>query len=1064
MSYWSLRLFYVFCILVGALCLVPTAAGQDASTATLEGTVTDTTGTPLAGANVRIGGTQLGASADADGMYRITGIEPGERTVVASFLGYETVRRTVTLDAGETRTLNLTLGASTVGLDEMVVTALGIDREERSLGYAVSDVSGSDLAETREVNVMNSLAGKVAGLNIVGGSAGLASTPRVTIRGESSLAGTNRPLIVVDGVPIDNTPNTQFADAQFTQVDYGDGLDQINPQNIAEMSVLKGPSAAALYGARAANGVILIETKDGEGTDGIGVTFNTNVTTSRILKLPDYQNEYSAGAGGEYKFVNGDGTGGGRDGQGYNWGLPLDEGIERTQFGSPRDENGNLIPMPMESNPNNVRNFFEMGTNVTTDVAVRGGNEDGSFRASLSRMDRTGVVPNTELRRNNVTVSASYNVTDALTVDANANYAKTTSDNLPTSGYGSESIMYSFTWWGRHLQTDWLKDYWMEGQEGTQQRNFDMNWTNNIYFQVNENTNSLDKDRLFGNVTARYAFSDNLNLRARTGLDYRNQSTKMRKAFSTITATNGWLQENEQKFLEWNSNLLLRYTLELGDSFTIRPSIGSNFMRQSRRNIGLTAPALSVPDVYNIGNSRTNVQAQERDAAKEILSVYGTGTINYEDLLFLDLTARNDWSSTLPTDNNSYFYPSASLSLIASDLFEVPESVPLSFAKLRLSWAQVGNDTEPYRLRNTYNYGDAWGGTQTVISPADVANPDLKPEIVTSYEAGTDLRFFDSRVQLDVTYYRSSARNQILRVPLTSSTGFDSRLVNAGEIRNTGVEAGVQLTPIANYAGLSWDVSFNWSRNRSTVVELAEGITTYQLASPYGGSVEARVGGRMGDMYGRVFERVEDPDSPHTGEIIYEDGLPQLTNEVQKIGNYHHDWQGGVGTTLSYQNVRLSATVDVRQGGRIYSYTRATGLEGGTLEGSTCCRGETVVGDGVVRNEDGTYSENTEEAQYTEWLRNYYARSNIEANSFDASYVKLRELRLSYSFTPSWLEQTGLQNASVSLVGRNLFLWTDVPHIDPETTFKNGESRTPGFEVQQLPSTRSIGMDLQLNF
>jgi hypothetical protein len=330
---------------------------------------------------------------------------------------------------------------------------------------------------------------------------------------------------------------------------------------------------------------------------------------------------------------------------------------------------------------------------------------------------------------------------------------------------------------------------------------------------------------------------------------------------------------------------------------------------------------------------------------------------------------------------------------------------------------------------------------------------------------GTNVRLFSDRVELDATYYNSSTENQILRVPLARSTGFNTRLVNAGEVRNEGVEARLQLTAIEDLNGFGLDFSVNWYRNRSTIEELAEGIDVFELGEgPFGGSVQAREGGRLGDIYGRVFERVEDESSPHHGEIIYEDGLPQLTDDVQKVGNYNHDWQGGFGTTLSYQNLQLDVLVDVRKGGRIYSNTHATGIEGGTLEGTTCCRNENVVGDGAVQNDDGSFSENETAAPYVTWLRTYYDRPNVESNSFDATYAKLREVTLRYNFTPSWLTESGIQNVGVSVVGRNLFLWTDVPHIDPETTMASGQQQTPGFEVQQLPSTRSFGMNLRLDF
>lgn len=1025
----------------------------------MEGVVTDETGATLPGANVRVAGTGRGVSTDMEGRYELTGIEPGDATVVASFVGYQSSRESLQLESGERRTLDFMLTPGAVDLEEMVVTALGIDRERRSLGYSVERVSGEDLAESGEVNVMDGLSGRVAGLSVIGGSAGLASSPRVIIRGEASLTGQNRPLIVVDGVPLDNTPNTQFSDAQTTQVDFGDGLDQINPDDIREMSILKGPSAAALYGSRAANGVILIETKDGTGAEGLGVSVSTSVVGSRPLRLPDYQNEYSYGNGGEFFYV--DGT----NAPGWNWGVRMDEGVERPQFGGPRDANGNLMATPVLSSPGKVSDFFETGSNVTTNISVRGANERGSFRASASRSDRTGIVPNTDLDRTNLSLSSRYSLSDRLQVAANATFSKTTSDNLPASGYGSESIMYYFTWGARQVDLDLLKDYWAEGQEGVQQSHYDLNWTNNPFFQVNENTSSLNRDRFYGGLSATYQIVENLDLQGRAGLDYNNQSTKQRKAFSSITAPEGWLQENERNFLEWNADLLLNYSYSLGHDLTIEPSVGTSFRRQTQRSLQLTAEALSLPGIYNIDNARSDVQAQEFDQAQEVLGVYASGRLNYRDMAFLDVTGRNDWSSTLPVANNSFFYPSVSLSLVASDLLSVPTSSPLSFAKLRLSWAQVGNDTEPFRLRNTFSFGQAWGNTQIVASTADLNNPELRPEITSSYEAGVDLGFFQNRARLDATYYRSTSRDQILRIPLAQSTGFNSRLINAGEIRNAGVEISTGVTPIQDFGGFRWDVNVNWTRNRSTVVELADGVENFVLGQgPFGGSAEARVGGRMGDFYGRVFQRVEDPSSPHFGEIIYENGLPQLTDDIRRVGNYNHDWQGGLGTRVSFRNLELSGLLDVRQGGRIYSNTHATGIEGGTLEGTTCCRNENVVGEGVVQNGDGSFSENTVEAPYVTWLRTYYARSNVETNSFDASYLKLRELTLRYTYTPTWLREVGVQRARLSLTGRNLFLWTNVPHIDPETTITNGEQRLPGFEVQQLPSTRSFGFTLQMDF
>lgn len=1067
MSIRTTALRHCFLVLVGAsvawLCTpLPAQAqaqqGHQAPGEGVRGQVTDAqNGQPLPGASVLIKGTSRGTATDRDGRYALDRVPAESDSLVFTFIGYE--RQAVAI-AGRAR-IDVALESTSQALDEVVITALNVERDKRALGYSIEKVDGTALAETKESHVVNALAGKVAGVNVTGGSSGIASTPRITIRGQSSLSGNDTPLFVVDGMPLDNSTNTTRAGAQSTQADFGDALSQISPDDVEQISILKGPSAAALYGSRAAGGAVLITTKSGRGTEGLGVSLSSSAMAETVLKLPDYQNEYGAGAGGQYKFVNGDGTGGGIDGQAYNWGPPLD-GREITQIGSPRDEDGNLVPIPFESRGTPVREFFDTGISIKNNVAVHGGNDQGHFRASYTRSDRTGVVPNTELAQNNVSLAAGYDLSEKLRVTTNATYVTTQSDNVPTSGYGSESIMYSFLWFGRHLDLRWLEDYWMEGAEGRQQRNFDMNWTNNVYFQVHENTNSLDKNRLYGNLTASYDFTDRLTLRARTLVDYNSERTEMRKAFSSVTAVNGSYGAYGDYFREWNADALLTYTVPVNEDWSSEVSVGANHMSRYQEWQTMEAEELSVPGVYNIGNTRSNVSSTEYEQQKVVNSAYGTAQVGFQEMIFLNVTARNDWSSTLPVDNNSYFYPSVSLSAVLTDLFDISTGDGLSFAKVRASWAQAGNDTDPHRLSNTYNYGNPWGSTQTVTVPAEIANSDLKPEIKTSYELGANVQFFQRRLGVDVTHYRSSTENQILRVPLANSTGYTGRFINAGQIDTHGWEVSLNATPLQDLGGVSWDARLNWTRNRSKVVELSDGINSYVIANPYGGTVEARVGGRMGAMYGRVFERVDDPSSPYAGEIIYEGGLPQLTDKVQRVGNYNHDWTAGLSNMLSFRSFRLNFLFDIRQGGRIYSYTHATGIEGGTLEETTESRGEDVTGDGVVRNADGSFSPNEERTPYVNWLRAYYARDNIESNSFEASYVKLREARLGFVVPSRWTLSWGMQKAEIALIGRNLLLFSDVPHIDPETTTTAGGQRIPGFEVVQLPSRRSFGLSVDV--
>ncbi|MEX2403008.1 MAG: SusC/RagA family TonB-linked outer membrane protein [Balneolales bacterium] len=1034
----------IFTSIVFAL-FTPSANAQSV----VSGVVSAEDGETLPGVNIMVQGTNTGTSTSIDGSYEIE-VPDDNSTLVFSYIGF--VTREVAVEGREE--INIQLTAEAAQLDELVVTSFGIERERRSLGYSIQDIDGEDFSEARESNVLNSLSGRVAGVNIINSGSGLAGSPNIVIRGETSLSGNNKPLFVVDGVPIDNSSTTAVANAQTSQADFGDALSQINPDDVEEISILKGPNAAALYGSRAANGVVLITTKSGEGTSGLGVSYNSNVTFESILKLPDYQDEYGAGSGGEYWFVNGDGTDGGIDGQGYNWGPPLD-GRLIPQFGSPRDSDGNLEPIPFEPRPGNVRDFFNTGNSVSHNLSIYGGNEEGHFRLSVSDMSQAGIVPNSDLQRTNLSLNAGYNLSDRFTVDGVINYAKTGSDNIPNSGYGSESLMYTFIWWGRHLEADWLRDYWQEGMEGVQQNNYDNNWTNNIYFQAYENTNSMDKDRLFGNISTNLDITDNLSLMTRAGMDYNDQVTHMRKAFSSVTAPYGNYREDDSRFHEYNFDFLLSYNNQLSEDWGLSASAGSNYMYQDRRYLMTEAPELSIPGIYNFGNSRVNLSTEHFTEEKSIASVYGLTELSFRDIVFLDLTARNDWSSTLPSGENSYFYPSVSTSIILTDLLDIPSTSPLSFAKLRAGWAQVGNDTDPYRLSNTYSYLQAWGSTQSVSDASTIANAELKPEITSSYETGADIRFFEGRLGFDATYYFGSTRNQILSVPLPVSSGYQGRYLNAGEIQNQGWEVVLSGTPVQVTNGLIWDVTFNWDRNRSKVIELADGIDSYLIGNPYGGSVEARIDGRMGDMYGLVFQR--DPD----GNIIHQNGLPLMTEDVERIGNYNNDWHAGISNRFRYKQFSFDFLFDYRHGGRLYSYTHATGIEGGTTVETAVREGETV-GEGVMIANDGSYVKNDVAVEYVTYTRNYYDRNNIESNSFDASYLKLREVKLGYTLPARLAEQLHISSATFSLVGRNLMLWSEVPHVDPETAYMSGSQHVPGFEVHQLPSTKSFGFNINL--
>ena len=1032
---------------------------------TISGKVTDTENAPIPGVNVLVKGTTQGTITDIEGNYRLSVPESTE-TLVFSFVGYET--REVDINGRSVINLSLAEGARELG--EVVVTALGVERETKALGYAVQEVQGESITQARETNLVNSLAGRVAGVNVTGSSTTVGGSSRITIRGESSLdINKNQPLFIVDGVPINNNVVGSSGSGNL-EADYGNGAAEVNPDDIESISILKGPNAAALYGSRAANGVIIITTKSGKGVKGIGVSVNSTTSFETPLRLPDWQDVYGQGNRGQFAFVDGSGAGI-ADGVDESWG-PRMEGQPIPQFDSPRNVAGfrggdidaapdgsTITPTPWQSYPDNVSDFFETGVTLTNNVAVSGGNENGSFRLSYTNLDQSGMLPNTDLGRNTLLFSSDYQLTDKLKANAMVNYIRSRSDNRPSISYGTESIMYLWVWYGRQINTGNLRDYWQPGLEGRQQFNYNYNYHDNPYFTMYENTNGQAKDRVLGNISLTYDFTDELSLMVRSGTDFYRELRDRKRAFSTQRFPFGMYREDNIFFEERNTDFLLSYNKVFDEKWDISASFGGNRMDQIYEYNELVAPQLSIPEIYNFGNSRVDLQAEEFVNRKRINSLYGLARVGYQNVLFLDLTARNDWSSTLPADNNSYFYPSVSASAIISDMVELPSFI--AFAKLRAGWAQVGNDTDPYRLTNVYNYLPAFGNSQRVTESSIIRNPELKPEIVSSYEVGTDLRFFNGRIGLDFTYYNMSSRNQILQIDVDRTSGYSSTVINAGEIKNQGVELMLTGTPVELSNGFTWDINFNWTRNRSQVVELAEGIPSYRIAGNRGAEILAVPGERMGDIYGSVFQR-------HNGDIIYnESGFPLRTSELEKVGNYNPDWMAGVYNTFSFKGFNLGVLFDIRQGGVIVSQTTWIGRNAGQLQGTVLGRENGLVGDGVIvtgRDEAGNITSvrpNDVVVPARDWNYQYFRReNNIEAATWDASFTKLREIQFGYTFPNQLFDKLPFRDVNLSVVGRNVALWTQNPHIDPENMSMRGGTLVPGVENMAYPTPRSIGFNL----
>ncbi|OYY99494.1 MAG: SusC/RagA family protein [Sphingobacteriia bacterium 28-36-52] len=1066
----------------------------------IKGRVVDaTTGNAVMGATISSVKTKVNSVTDAMGNFSLVA-NIGDQIMISS-VGF--ANKYVIVSEGF---MQIQLASSTEELDEVVVTALGIKREKKKLGYASQELKGESLTVARETNVVSQLAGKIAGVTVVGGNSGIGGSARVTIRGERSVdLNKNQPLYVIDGVPISNSIVGASGRGNM-EVDFGNGAGFINPDDVESINVLKGPAASALYGSRAANGVIVIKTKSGKSSKGIGVEVNSNLTFENALKLPDFQNVYGQGNGngGAFAFVNGGGAGL-TDGTDEGWG-PAFKGQLYPQYNSPRTLNGQPIPFlggdlnaPAGSvitptawlpDVDGVANFFETGRTITNNVAIVGSNKDGDFRLSYTNLDQTGIVPNTDLKRNTVSFSGGYNLTDKFTARAFVSYIKSNSGNRPSISYGTESIMYLFTsWFPRSVKLSDMKRLWQPGLEGIKQFGWNYNYHDNPYLTVYENTNGQQVDRILGNITLKYDLASWLSLQLRAATDYASEVRAYKRGFSTQRFPFGQYREARVITEERNTDFLLSANKKINSDFTVSGSLGGNQTRQKSDFNEVNAGQLNIPGIYKLTNNRVPVDVAQTVTEKRVNSLYGAAQVSYKNYLFLELTGRNDWSSalTLPaelkalgSEKNSFFYSSAALSAVVSDMVKLPSII--SFAKVRGSVAQVGNDTDPFTFTQAYNPSTAFGTAQIYGETDRLANLSLKPEISTAFEIGTEIKFLNNRVGLDLTFYQSNTKNQIINIPLSQTSGYSTRSINAGLIKNYGFEAMLNLVPVVGKKnGLRWTVDLNFSTNRSKVVELSDGLSNLVMASR-SVSIEARVGERMGDMYGIGFARVQntnpngayyDGTGKFVGQMVFSNGRPVRTTERIKLGNYNPDWLAGINNTFTYKNFKLGFLFDIRMGGEVYSHTQTVGREGGiiveTLEGRADGYDLTKPGNGVIGNGvmvvNGQFVPNDVKRTAREWHTAYTGgRAIAEGVMYDASFVKLRELQIGFNFPTQVLKNTPFKAATLSFVGRNLALWSNVPHVDPEVMSYTGGTALPGIEYMSIPSSRSYGVNLSLKF
>ncbi|ADY50659.1 TonB-dependent receptor plug [Pseudopedobacter saltans DSM 12145] len=1025
----------------------------------IKGKVVDKNNEPLPGVGVKIKNTNVMEVTNVNGEYSIRVTDP-KSILVFSFIGFQSKEVIV----GQQTSINITLNEDVKALSEVVVTALGIQREEKSLGYAVTQVKGEDLMDAVSNNWTDALSGKVAGLNMIKSGGGPAGSNKIILRGESSLSGDNSALIVVDGVVVSSKisePNGSYLGSE-NPIDHGNGISDLNPEDIESVTVLKGPGAAALYGSRGSNGAIIITTKSGKPSQkGLGISFNSNSTFGTINRWPDFQYEYGQGAVGSDQYYSWGKTDDGANTKntGAAWGPKFD-GQEYFQW------DPNLLGAGLERTPwvpykNNRKDFFEVSQTYTNSLSVSGGNAKTTARLNFTNLKNEWIVPNTGYNRNTIALNVTQKVNDKLDISTKISYNNKYSDNLPSTGYNNQTVMYNIIALVPNADINWYKRWWIPGQEGLKQIRMFSNGLDNIYLSVNEMLNGSNRDQLIGTISANYEFTKNLNLMVRASMDWSGESRSQKKPKDSARFPEGMFRTQDINMKETNADFLLRYKHKISEDFEANYSFGGSSMLNSYKMISLSADRLRYPGIYTFANRQDRVVASSRTQEYAVNSFYGMAQFAYKNFLYLDITGRNDWASTLATkystENTPFFYPSVNLSGIISDIATLPSSI--SFWKLRASWANVGGGgVTPYQTG--YNYVAKEEYSAGMANPTFIANPNLKNELSASIEFGTDIRFFKGRLGLDATYYKSNINNQILRVPVDRATGYSYTMMNSGLVQNKGVEIQLNGTPMKPKKGITWDVSANFAANRNTIVSLADSVTTYLMQSGPRGTMEARVGGRMGDLYGLGYRRNEE------GKIIYNDqGYPTLTEEVIYLGKATPDFTWGITNSFKYKQFRFKVLVDGQYGAVAYSHTHAAASIAGKLTNSLPGRYNGIIGDGVQRNPDGTYRPNDVVAQQIGTYYNEHFKSdNVEANTFSTDFIKLREARLDYTLSPKLVKKLKLQRATVGIYGRDLFVWSDWPAYDPEFGTLGGSDIQRGFEVAQFPSTRNFGVNVSFSF
>lgn len=1034
-----------------------TMKAQTGGNITVSGIVTDGSGETLIGASVVQKGTTNASMTGLDGDYKLT--VPSNATLVVTYVGFNPKEVQVN---GKTK-LDIVVSEDTKLLDEVVVTALGIKRDKKSLGYALQEIKGDQLMETRDPNVANALAGKVAGLQIKQNGSGPAGSSRIVLRGNNSIGGNNQPLIVVDGVPIDNFSGG--TDDLFNGgIDKGSGLSDIAPDDIESMSVLKGPAAAALYGSRAGNGVIMITTKKSSGKKGLGISYNTNFVIENPMQLPKYQNTYGQGLNGKYDVT-----------ASSSWGEKMTGQTVKDVIG--RDA-------VYASYGNDLEDIMQTGTTWTNSIDISNSTDKGTFRVGVMNLSNKGVVPNSSFGRTSATIRGTAKLSDKFSVDAKLTYINQQADNRIKIGGDPDNIFYNYLLTPRSVHLTDYKDQSLYPNygfapntiatdgSGINLSGLPASWVSNHgamirnpYWSMYKNTNSDKRNRLIGFGSLKYDFNDWLNIQGRYGMDYYASQYKNRQATNTpFWEKSGDYRITNESFYEINSDFLITATRDLSDKIGLVATGGGNIMYRRLNTERTIANGLVIPDFFRMDNAK-RATTEDRITRSQVNSLYATASFSYDNTLYLDLTARNDWSSTLNPNNRSFFYPSVGASWLITeslDKWDVNHSA-INFAKLRVSWAQVGNSADAYQLLNERNIS-VTNITNTLTNQSESyffsrfdetkRLYDLKNELVESYEIGLELKAFNNRLGLDFAFYNKDAKDQILKMNIPASSGFTYKYINAGNVRNRGIELVLSGTPVQT-KDFQWSMDVNYSRNKNTIVKLYPGVEQQILNHVSTRSlveIVAKEGGSYGDIYGIPYLRNDN------GDILIDDsGLPIFDTNKKKLGNSSPLWMGGIVNYLTYKNFDVMFQIDMRYGGDVYMGSIARGMGAGTLEGTLAGR-ESMTVEGIRKSDNAANTTQTTAQEY--WGR---LGSGSEPWIYDATNIRFREFSVGYTIPRKALSKTPFQAIKLSLVGRNLFMiYSKTKGFDPEAGFTS--SNAQGIEFGSMPTLRSYGFNLNVSF